>query len=286
MGYSATTGPLPAITCLPDDWWDPAWQAVKSPGVIAPEPVICEPAEAPAPATPEPPGSPPSWGQVFATTVSLWRSRHLPWLRRRLLAASALAAGLVAVAVGTAGLVLSPAPAARLPARPAPIPAPSGRAVLPAALATAPQAARPTWLSVPAIGVRTSLVDLGLNKNGTLQVPTSTAVAGWFTDSPRPGTVGSAVIVGHVDSRVGPGIFFWLRILHPGERVYVGRADGTMAVFTITGIRMYAKDQFPTAAVYGPVPDAELRLITCGGVFDRSLGSYLSNVVVFARLTG
>jgi sortase (surface protein transpeptidase) len=89
-----------------------------------------------------------------------------------------------------------------------------------------------------------------------------------------------------VDSRSGPGIFFWLRTLRPGDRVYVGRADGTMAVFTITAVRKFAKDQFPTAAVYGPVPDAELRLITCGGVFDRSLGSYLSNVVVFARLSG
>jgi len=142
------------------------------------------------------------------------------------------------------------------------------------------------WVSVPAIGIRTRLVDLGLNKNGTLQVPASTAVAGWFTGSPRPGAVGAAVIAGHVDSYTGPGIFFWLRTLRPGERVYVGRADGTMAVFTITSVRTYAKDQFPTAAVYGPVPDAELRLITCGGVFDRSLRSYLSNVVVSARLTG
>ena len=117
-------------------------------------------------------------------------------------------------------------------------------------------------------------------------MPASTAVAGWYTGGPRPGAAGAAVIAGHVDSRTGPGIFFWLRSLHPGDRVYVGRADGTMAVFTVTSVRMYAKDQFPTAAVYGAVPDAELRLITCGGVFDRSLGSYLSNVVVFARVTG
>jgi Sortase domain len=287
MGHSATTGPLPAITCLPDDWWDPAWQATQSPGAAGLEPVIC----APGPATQEPgtPGPPPSWGQVLATTLSLWRSRHLPRLRRPRLAASVLGAGLLAVAVGTAGLTaaaLSPASAAPLPGRPAPIPAPSARTVLPASLATTPQAARPVWLSVPAIGIRTSLVDLGLNPDGTLQVPASTTVAGWFTGSPRPGMAGSAVVAGHVDSRAGPGIFFWLRTLRPGDRVYVGRADGTMAVFTITSVRMYAKDQFPTTAVYGPVPDAELRLITCGGVFDRSLGSYLSNVVVFARLTG
>jgi sortase (surface protein transpeptidase) len=285
MGYSATTGPLPALACLPDDWWDPAWQAVQSPGVTRLEPVICEAA---APAAPQTPASAPtpSWGRVLATTVSLWRSRHLSWLRRRLLAVAALGAGLVAMAVGTAGLVLSAAPAAPPVPRPAAIPAPSGRAVLPASLETAPQAARPVWLSVPAIGVRTRLVDLGLNSNGTLQVPASTAVAGWFTGSPRPGAVGSAVIAGHVDSYTGPGIFFWLRTLRPGDRVYVGRTDGTMAVFTVTSVRMYAKDQFPTAAVYGAVPDAELRLITCGGVFDQALRSYLSNVVVSARLTG
>ena len=72
----------------------------------------------------------------------------------------------------------------------------------------------------------------------------------------------------------------------PSHRIYVGRADGTMAVFTVTAVRKVAKDLFPTAAVYGPVPDPELRLITCGGVFDRSIGSYLSNIVVFARLSG
>jgi sortase (surface protein transpeptidase) len=141
-------------------------------------------------------------------------------------------------------------------------------------------------LTIPAIGVRTKLVDLGLNSNGTLQVPASTAVAGWYTGSPPPGATGAAVIAGHVDSRAGLGVFFWLRTLRPGDRVYIGRSDGTTVVFTVTSVRMYTKDQFPTASVYGPVPDVELRLITCGGTFDRSLGSYLSNVVVFARLTG
>jgi len=290
MGYGEATGPLPAITGQPADWWDPAWQAAQSPGAVGLEPVICRPGDAAAsgPAAGQPEMPSPSWRTVLATTLGLWTSRHLSWLRWRRLAASALGAGLVAVVVGIAGLALSLASgsAVPLPARPAPIPAPSGPAVRPASLTTAAQAARPVWVSVPAIGIRTSLVNLGLNRNGTLQVPASTAVAGWFTGSPRPGMVGSAVIAGHVDSRAGPGIFFWLRTLRPGDRVYVGRADGTMAVFTVTRVRMYAKDQFPTAAVYGPVPDAELRLITCGGVFDRSLGSYLSNVVVFARLTG
>jgi Sortase domain len=289
----------------------PAVQAVAVPA----EPVV-------VPRTPPTAAAAPSWGQVLATTVSLWVSRRRPQAgitgmpsaarvsaapvpgvlaRRprlaawggavpvRLLAASMLGAGLLAVAAGTAGLLAasgSPAAPVRWAARPSPLPVPSARTVASAVLATAQQTARPVWLAVPAIGVRTRLVDLGLNRNGTLQVPTSTTVAGWFTGSPRPGAVGPAVIAGHVDSRTGPAIFFWLRTLRPGERIYVGRADGTMAVFTVTSVRFYSKDEFPTAAVYGPVPDAELRLITCGGIFDGSLGSYLSNVVVFARLTG
>jgi sortase (surface protein transpeptidase) len=239
----------------------------------------------------------PSWGKVLASTVTLWVSRRRPQagiaLARgvpvRLLAASMLGAGLLAAAAGTAGLLAaggSPAAPVRWAARPSPVPVPSGPTTAPVWLATVQQTARPVSLTVPAIGVRTRLVDLGLNRNGTLQVPASTAVAGWFTGSPRPGAIGSSVIAGHVDSRTGPAVFFWLRTMRPGERIYVGRADGTLAVFTVTSVRMYPKDEFPTAAVYGPVPDAELRLITCGGIFDPSLGSYLSNVVVYARLTG
>jgi sortase (surface protein transpeptidase) len=200
-----------------------------------------------------------------------------------------LGAGLLAVGAGTAGLVVaggSPVSLVQLAPGPSPVPVPSGRPVTPAWLATVQRTARPVWLTIPAIGVRAPVVDLGLNPNGTLQVPASTAVAGWYTGSPRPGVIGSAVIAGHVDSHAGPGVFFWLRTMRPGERVYVGRADGTLAVFTVTSVRTYPKDEFPTAAVYGPVPDAELRLITCGGTFDESLGTYLSNIVVHARLTG
>ena len=198
-----------------------------------------------------------------------------------------LGAGLLAVGAATAGLVMtSGAPGVQLPARSSQVPVPSGRALTPAWLTTVQQTARPVSLTIPAIGVRTAVVELGLNPGGTLQVPASTTVVGWYTRSPQPGAIGSAVIAGHVDSRAGPAVFFWLRKMRPGEHVYVRRADGTMAVFTVTSVQMYAKDKFPTAAVYGPVPDAELRLITCGGTFDESLGSYLSNIVVYARLTG
>jgi sortase (surface protein transpeptidase) len=92
------------------------------------------------------------------------------------------------------------------------------------------------------------------------------------------------VIGGHIDSRLGPGVFYRLRLLRQGSRVYVRRADGTLAAFRVTAVRTYLKSRFPTEAVYGPAPDAQLRLITCGGTFDYATGHYLSNVIVYAAL--
>jgi sortase (surface protein transpeptidase) len=107
-------------------------------------------------------------------------------------------------------------------------------------------------------------------------------VAGWYTASPRPGGIGSAIIAGHIDSLAGPGVFFRLQLLRPGDLVYVRQADGSLAVFRVYAERMYMKARFPTQKVYGPEPDAELHLITCGGVFDSATGHYLSNVVVYS----
>jgi hypothetical protein len=140
----------------------------------------------------------------------------------------------------------------------------------------------PTQLIVPAIGLRTRLIQLGLRPSGAIQVPDTTAVAGWFADGPAPGQPGPAVIAGHVDSVKGPGVFFDLSQLRPGDHVYVRRSGGSIVVFTVTGVRLYLKSAFPTAVVYGPAPGAQLRLITCGGTFDYQRRSYLSNVVVFA----
>jgi sortase (surface protein transpeptidase) len=92
------------------------------------------------------------------------------------------------------------------------------------------------------------------------------------------------VIAGHVDSYHGPAVFYWLRDLKPGDKVYVSRADGTIAVFSVTRVQQYPKAAFPTSVVYGPAPDAELRLITCGGTFDSTTGHYLSNVIAYATL--
>jgi hypothetical protein len=107
--------------------------------------------------------------------------------------------------------------------------------------------------------VRTRLTRLGLTRQGTLQVPSSPSAAGWYTGSPRPGEIGSAIIAGHIDSYRGPGVFYRLRELRPGNQIYVRQADGRYAVFRVTAVHQYPKAHFPAAAVYGPVPDAELR---------------------------
>lgn len=193
--------------------------------------------------------------------------------------------GVAVLCVGAAGIAwasYTARPATPLGKSPV-LPAPSGPwAAVPPAWAR--QVARPTGLEIPAIGVRTGLIGLGLTASGALQVPADTQVAGWYTSSPRPGAVGAAVIVGHIDSRVGPGVFFRLGQLRPGDLIYIQRRHASLAVFRVTEVRAYPKTRFPTSDVYGPVPNAQLRLITCGGAFDPATRHYLSNVIVFAVL--
>ena len=203
-------------------------------------------------------------------------------------AAIAFAAGLVVIVGGTAGLLLTrhPTPALRpVAAGVAALPVPTGPIVAPPPSAAA-KVPRPVSLTIPLIGVKTNLITLGLAPGGSMQVPVSRTVAGWFTGSPRPGAVGSSIIVGHVDGRVASteaqGVFFRLNTLKVGDDVFVKRADGTTAEFRVTEVQTYLKDHFPTQTVYGPTPDAELRLITCGGAFDSVSRHYLSNIVVYA----
>ena len=199
-------------------------------------------------------------------------------------AAIAFAAGLVVIVGGTAGLLLTrhSTPALRpVAAGVAALPAPTGPIVAPPQSA-ATQIASPVSLTIPLIGVKTNLITLGLARGGSMQVPSTTTVAGWYTGSPRPGAVGSSIIVGHVDGQTGPGIFYRLPELKRGDDVYVKRADGTTAEFRVTEVQKYPKDHFPTDTVYGPTPDAELRLITCGGAFDYATHHYLSNIIVYA----
>jgi hypothetical protein len=172
------------------------------------------------------------------------------------------------------------------------VPAPPTARGPASAVAQGPVLARalPTSISIPAIRVDSRLLDVGLNPDGTIQVPPLndprlTDEAAWYKYSPTPGQLGPSIIEGHVDSLSGgPSVFFRLGALKPGDLIYITLADRRVAVFKITGVRLYPKDQFPTSTVYGSTDYAALRLITCGGTFDEQSRHYDSNVVAFASL--
>lgn len=191
-----------------------------------------------------------------------------------------LAALLIAVVAGSLTVALRPAAATGRPSAAAAAPGVAAPAAV--APSTAPVVAvRATTLDIPALGiVASALVDLDVDASGVLVPPSTTAVAGWFRGSAVPGEVGPTVVAGHVDSYRGPGIFFHLDAMKPGDLVTIGRSDGRSVRFRVTDVLIVAKTQFPTVRVYGPTPGAELRLITCGGEFDHSARRYLRNVVV------
>jgi Sortase domain len=185
-------------------------------------------------------------------------------------------AGTVATRVAGPGAAGVPAPVARPDIRVAERPVPLG--VSAAEMRPAP----PATLTIPAIGVETELERLAVRENGMLEAPSDHGRAGWFADGPSPGERGPAVIVGHVDSRDGPAVFYRLAELGAGDRIEVTRTDGTVAGFEVTGAFEVPKDAFPTDVVYGPTAGPALRLITCAGTFDRDARHYLSNLVVSA----
>jgi hypothetical protein len=143
---------------------------------------------------------------------------------------------------------------------------------------------RPVTVEVARIGVSTPLIELGLDAEGRLEVPVEPDVAGWWAGGPRPGDDGPAVLVGHVDSRAGPAVFHRLHALVAGDHIEVARDDGSRVTFLVDRIERWPKDAFPTDDVYRRSHGAELRLITCGGGFDRDALRYLDNIIVFARL--
>ena len=147
--------------------------------------------------------------------------------------------------------------------------------------------AAPIRLQIPAIGVSSVVRPLGLNADGTVQVPplTRNSYAGWYRNSPAPGQLGPSLILGHIDSaQYGPGVFFKLGALRRGDTVSMTRADHTVAIFRVERVAEYPKAHFPTLDVYGNTDHAALRLITCGGKFDFSARSYEDNIVAYASL--
>lgn len=189
-------------------------------------------------------------------------------------------AALLLALVATLSLVGCGADTAAAPAAPPP---PATTPAAPAGLAKS----IPTWLDVPSISVHSTLVQLGLNPDKTVQVPPvdQPLQAGWYQHSPTPGQVGPAVLLGHIDGNHQKGIFWRLHDVKKGDKVQVGRQDGSTLTFTVTKVNQIAKSSFPTDAVYGNTTDPELRLITCGGAFDAAAHSYLDNIIVYATLT-
>lgn len=179
---------------------------------------------------------------------------------------------------GAAGPVSTPHPATGPPT----VPLPAGPLPLPVA-----EPITATALDIPAIGLSTSALEpLGLQPDGALAAPVQWQRAGYFADGPVPGERGPAVVAGHVDSVSGPAVFFRLAELRPGDRIDVGRSDGRSITFEVDRLVSVPKDSFPTDLIYGPTPDAQLRLITCGGDFDRAARSYVDNTVVLATAVG
>jgi len=162
----------------------------------------------------------------------------------------------------------------------------SPTAIAPSASVAPPLAMKrsaPVRVQIPAIGLDTDLIRLGLQADGTLEVPSSGFPAGWFTGAPTPGEIGPAVVVGHVHWQRKVGVFGSLAKVNTGNQIRVTRADRSVAVFVVTRVERVIKSEFPTEQVYGNIDVAGLRVITCDG-YDRASHEYEDNLIVFARL--
>lgn len=216
-----------------------------------------------------------------------------------------VAAGVLVIAGGTAGLLSTHGTAAHPPTVPTPTTSivrlataspstPVSKGVLKSSYAPPQpsgaegQVPLPAELIIPKIGVNATIIDLGLESNGSLNVgpldhqPEASDEAGWYTGSVRPGQIGPAVIAGHINYS-GPGVFEYLTDLRVGDLIYVKRFGGSIVEFRVTMVQTKLKTDFPTGGVFDPTPDAELRLISCTGTYNRATHHYNSNVIVYAQ---
>lgn len=181
---------------------------------------------------------------------------------------------LVVVVLGMVGVRLAgEVSLAAVPAAPQVVPGPAQSAPV-----------DPATIRIPSIGVEAAVTRLGLDRDGALEVPDDTGVTGWWAGGAAPGAQGPAVIVGHLDSYTGPAVFHQVPKLVAGDVIEVSDASGQTVRFVVREIQRHAKDAFPTEAVYGPTAGPQLRLVTCGGRFDRRTGHYEQNVIAFADL--
>ena len=208
------------------------------------------------------------------------KGRWLPWLGGGISLACFVAAAIVFFSSEPSK---SPPPPPAPQAKPIKPPA-EKRSTRRRAISLNSLAPRQPRLEIPEIDVEAKVIELGLRRNGSLEVPTEYSEVGWWAGVPRPGDDGPAVLTGHVDSRkTGPGVFYRLGELHAGDEVRFVRPSGTRVRFIVERSERYPKADFPTLRVYGKTDGPELRLITCTGDFDTGSGHYLDNLVVFAR---
>lgn len=151
-------------------------------------------------------------------------------------------------------------------------------------------ASPPRAVAIPSVGIDAPVVGRGLDRAGAVDPPpfATPGTVGWYDDGAEPGTKGAAIMVGHVDTETEPAVFYGLSATRPGAEIRVTRADGTVAEFTVDDVQVFTRDRFDARKAYGQRQDgrAELRLITCGGTYDRAAHAYTANVVVSAYLTG
>lgn len=199
--------------------------------------------------------------------------------------------GILALLLGASGWIgltrSEEEPARAAPASaPSPANTPATATAEPAATVPADQDVRPTHLRIPTIGVSATVTSLGIQPDQQVEVPGNPDEVGWYRLGARPGQQGSAVLLGHVDSKAGPAVFHRLHSLTPGDEVEVVGNDGTATRFEVTSIATYANEDFPAQKVYRPAGRPGLALVTCGGRYDAANGGYQSNVVVYADLAG
>lgn len=194
--------------------------------------------------------------------------------------------GLAAVGLIAAGTAVLGICVTQHPGPPQPGAAAARPGAAPRATGLVLAAAAPVHVDIPRLGIHAPLISVGLQADGTLAAPPlrQSRLAGWYAQGPTPGEVGPAILLGHVDSRRGPAVFFELGRARPGDRVEVTRRDRTVATFTVDSVERVPKSRFPTNQVYGDLTYAGIRLITCGGGFDGH--HYTGNVIVFGHLVG
>ncbi|MFJ3704093.1 MULTISPECIES: class F sortase [Streptomyces] len=286
---STSAQPFPAVRHLV--WALVAGTALVISGTREGRPPPQPPAEAAAPVTPTGPTARPV--EPARALAYLARGRPVPGPPAYVSRSSAAPAPLWLPPVRPAPL--RPLPTGPAPAGPradgsagsalaSPVPGRSAAAPHPTVRPLAPST--PLRLRIPALKVDAPMTKLALNAAGALEPPpdNNPVLAGWYAGGTVPGAVGTAVTAGHVDTRLGPGVFHRLGAVRKGATVEIVRADGRTAVFTVYAVEVYGKKAFPDRKVYGPSPRPELRVITCGGDYDRKTG-YQDNVVVFAAMT-